>query len=73
MLRTILLLGLCVFLGLIALRLVFGVLGWLVSLVFGLLVFALWIGILGLIVYLLVRVLSPGTARKIRDRFGGEI
>ena len=73
MLRTILLLGLCVFLGLIALRLVFGVFGWLISLVFGLLMFALWIGILGLIVYLLVRVLSPSTARKIREKFGGEL
>jgi hypothetical protein len=71
MLRTIFLLGLFVFLGIFALKLVFGVLGGIVGLVIWLLVTALWISLVGLVVYVLIRIFSPDTARKIREKLSG--
>jgi hypothetical protein len=71
MLRTIFLLGLFVLLGIFALRLVFGVLGGIVGIALWLLINALWICVLGLIVYLVIRVFSPNTARKIREKLSG--
>jgi hypothetical protein len=72
MLRTILLLGLCVMLGIFALRLVFNVLGGVVGLLLWLLFLALQIAIVGLVVYVIIRVFSPDTARRIRDKFSGD-
>lgn len=77
MLRTVLFLGLLTLLGLAALRLVFGVftglLGALLGLFFWLLGVALQIALVGLVVYFIIRLVSPETARRIRERFSGEV
>jgi len=77
MLRTVLYLGLFALLGLAALKLVFGVftglLGTLLGLFFWLLGVALQIALVGLVVYFIIRLVSPETARRIRERFSGEV
>ena len=72
MLRTIFMIGLFALAGLFLLRLAFGVLfvgvglfGWL----FG---FAIKALIFGALIYLVIRVFSPDTARRLRDRFSGD-
>jgi len=70
MLRTIFTIGLFAVLGLFALKLVFGVFGTLLGLFFVLLGWALKIAVVGLVIYLVIRVVSPDTAGRIRERFG---
>jgi hypothetical protein len=72
MLRTIFAIGLFAVLGLFALKLVFGVFGVLFGLLGGLLFFAIRIAIIGLIIYVIVRIFSPGTAKKMRDWGDGQ-
>ena len=71
MIRTILSVGALALLGLFLLKSVFGILGGL----FGLLLFfaglALRIAIVGLIVYFIIRIASPDTARRLRERWSG--
>ena len=67
MLRTIFAIGLFAVLGLFALRLVFGVFGVVFGLFAGLLFFAVKIAIIGLIIYVIIRIFSPGTAKKMRS------
>lgn len=67
MLRTIFAIGLFAVLGLFALKLVFGVFGVLFGLLGGLLFFAIRIAIIGLIIYVIIRIFSPDTARKLRN------
>ena len=69
MFRTILMVGLMAILGIIALKFVFGIFGFLVGMLFFLLILALKIAFVGLIVYLIIRVVSPDTARRIRERW----
>lgn len=69
MLRTLFITGLLALAGLVALRLAFGLLGPVVSLLFWLLGFALRVFVVGAVVYLLLRVLSPATARRLRELF----
>ncbi|HXY29177.1 MAG TPA: hypothetical protein VEI06_00585 [Gemmatimonadaceae bacterium] len=69
MLRTILMVGLMAILGIIALKFVFGIFGFLVGMLFFLLILAVKIAFVGLIVYLIIRVVSPDTARRIRERW----
>lgn len=71
MLRTIFMIGLFALGGLFLFKLLFGVLflgfglfGWL----FG---FAIRALVVGAIIYLVVRIFSPDTARKWRDRWSG--
>ena len=75
MLRTILTLGLLTLLGLAAVQLFFGVFGVLfVGLLrgfFWLLGVALQIALVGLVAYLVIRIVSPETARRLRERFSG--
>lgn len=77
MLRTVLYLGLFALLGLAALKLVFGVftglVGTLLGIFFWLLGVALQIALVGLVVYFILRLVSPETARRIRERFSGEM
>ena len=70
MLRTIFTIGLFAVLGLFALKLVFGVFGTLLGLFFVLLSWALKLAVVGLVIYLVIRVVSPDTAGRIRERFG---
>ena len=67
MLRTVFTIGLFAVLGLFALRLVFGILPWLFGMLFGLVGFAIKILIIGLIIYAVIRIFSPDTARKMRN------
>ena len=73
MLRTVLTLGLFALLGLLALKLVFGVLGGLLGAFFGLFFWllgaAVKVALVGGVVYLAIRIVSPETARRLRARF----
>ena len=71
MLRTVFTIGLFAVLGLIALKLVFGVLPGVVGLFFVLAILALKIAFVGFLIYLIIRVVSPDTARKLRERWSG--
>ena len=51
----------------LGLKLVFSVLGGLI----GLAMTVLWLAAIGFIIYLVLRVVSPGTAEKIRDMIKG--
>jgi hypothetical protein len=65
MFRTLFTVGLIALLGLVALRLVFGLLGPLVSLLFWLVGLALKVLLLGAVVYFIIRLVSPATAERI--------
>jgi hypothetical protein len=71
MLRTIFSIGLFAVLGLIALKFIFGIFGLAVGLFFSLLVLALKIGLVLLVVYFIIRIVSPDTARNLRERWSG--
>lgn len=70
MLRTIFTIGLFALLGLFALKLFFGVFGMLLGLFLTLLIVALKIAVVGLVIYVVIRIVSPDTARRMRERFG---
>ncbi len=71
MLRTILMTGILVMLGIFALGFVFKIFGGLIGLTFMLLGFAIKALIVGGIAYLAIRIASPETARKLRERWSG--
>lgn len=71
MLRTIFVIGLLAFVGLFALKLVFGILGGLFGIFFALLGMAIPVLIIGSIIYVLMLVFAPDTARGMREKFGG--
>jgi membrane protein implicated in regulation of membrane protease activity len=71
MLRTIFMIGLFAIAGLFVLRLLFGLfaigfglLGWLFF-------FALKVAIVGALIYLVIRIFSPDTARRLREKWSG--
>ncbi|MBL0937313.1 MAG: hypothetical protein IBJ03_00350 [Gemmatimonadaceae bacterium] len=65
MFRTLFTVGLLALGGLIALRLLFGLLGPLVSLLFWLLGLAFKVLLIGAVIYFVIRVVSPATAERI--------
>jgi uncharacterized BrkB/YihY/UPF0761 family membrane protein len=69
MLRTIFSVGILAILGLFALKFVFGIFGWLVALLLWLFFLALKIAIVGAIIYFIIRIVSPETARRLREKF----
>ncbi|HSQ30715.1 MAG TPA: hypothetical protein VLN49_12745 [Gemmatimonadaceae bacterium] len=71
MLRTIFSIGLFAVLGLIALKFIFGILGFAVGLFMMLLVLAVKFAIVLLIIYVIIRIVSPETARRMRARWSG--
>jgi hypothetical protein len=71
MLRTLFTVGLIAMLGLIALKVVFGLLGPLVGLLFLLLGFALRVVLIGAVIYFVVRLVSPRTAARIERAIRG--
>ena len=71
MLRTILMTGIMVMLGIFALGFVFKIFGGLMALVFLLLGFAIKALIVGGVAYLVIRIVSPSTARRLRERWSG--
>ncbi len=71
MLRAIFMIGLFAMLGLFAVGMVFKLFGGIVGLTFWLVALALKVVIVGGLLYFGIRVLSPGTAARIRDKFAG--
>jgi hypothetical protein len=71
MLRTIFTIGLFALLGLFALKLVFGIMGPLFALFLWLLAMAIKVAIIGAILYFVIRLASPDTARRMRERWSG--
>jgi hypothetical protein len=71
MLRTILMIGLFAVLGLFALKIAFGVLPVVLGMFIGLLFWALKIAAIGFVIYLIVRIVSPDTARRLREKWSG--
>lgn len=65
MLRTLFTVGIVALLGLVALKLVFGLLGPLVALLFWLVGLAIKVLLLGAVVYFVLRIVSPATAEKL--------
>ena len=72
MLRTIFMIGLFAIGGLFVLRLVFGLFGVVLGIFGGLLGLAIKIAIVGALIYLVIRIFSPETARRLRDRWSGK-
>jgi hypothetical protein len=68
MIRTILGYAVLAIVGLVALKLVFGLL----SIAFTLFWAALWLAVLGFIFYLVLKVISPRTAERVREAIKGE-
>ena len=71
MLRTVFLIGLFAILGLFALKFIFGIFGVLLGLFMMLLVMAVKIALIGGVIYIVIRLLSPDTARRMRERWSG--
>jgi hypothetical protein len=71
MLRTVFMIGLFALLGLFALKLAFGLFGFLFSILLVLMWWAIKIAIIGLIIYFVIRLVSPDTASKLRSRWTG--
>ncbi|MEX2180894.1 MAG: hypothetical protein WD771_02550 [Gemmatimonadaceae bacterium] len=71
MLRTIFTIGLIAFVGLFVLKLVFGILGGLFGLILTLLFMAVPVLIIGGLIYVVMLVFAPETARGVREKLGG--
>lgn len=71
MLRTIFTIGLFAIGGLFVLKLAFGIFAVFFALLIRLLFFALWAAFIGGLIYLVIRILSPDTARRLRERWSG--
>jgi hypothetical protein len=69
MLRTIFGIGILALLGLFALKVFFGLFGVLFGILFVLLWWAVRIAIVGGIIYLILRLVMPETAKKIEEQF----
>jgi hypothetical protein len=67
MLRTILGYAVLAIIGFFAIKLLLGLLGFAA----GLLINLLWLAAIGFVIYLAVKLISPGTAQKVRDAIKG--
>lgn len=72
MIRTILTLGFVSLLGLFALGFVFQIFGALIALLVWVAVLAIKVAVVGAIAYVVVRVVSPSTAKRLRANFSGD-
>ncbi len=68
MLRTIVGYAVLAVVGILALKLLFGLL----SIAFSLFWALLWLALLGFIFYLVLKVISPSTAARVKDKIKGE-
>ena len=71
MFRTIFSIGLFAVIGLVVLKFLFGIFGIAVGLFLWLLFAAIKIGLILLVIYFIIRIVSPETARKLRERWAG--
>jgi len=67
MLRTILGYAVLAVVGILALKLIFGLL----SIAFSLFWVVLWLALLGFVFYLILKVVSPSTAQRVKDSIKG--
>ena len=67
MLRTLVGYAILAVLGYFALKLVFGLLGF----AFSLLMTLLWLAAIGFVFYLALKLISPDTARRVKEAIGG--
>ena len=73
MLRTLFSIGVMAILGLIVLKFAFGILGGALAIFLMLAWVALKIVLIGAVAYVALRVVAPGTARRLRERFTGTV
>lgn len=71
MLKTLFVLGLLALAGLLALKLVFGIIGGLLGLAFALIGLAVPVLLLGALLYVVLRVFAPERADALRTRVSG--
>jgi hypothetical protein len=71
MLRTIFMIGLFALAGLFVLKAFFGILPGLLGLIAWLFMLAVKIAIVGGLIYLAIRIFSPDTARRLREKWSG--
>jgi len=71
MLRTIFMIGLFALAGLFVLKFFFGILPGLLGFIAGLFFLAAKIAIVGGVIYLAIRLFSPDTARRLREKWSG--
>lgn len=71
MLRTIFSIGLFAVLGLVALKFIFGIFGVAIGLFMVLFGIAIKIALVLLVVYFIIRIVSPDTAARLRERWSG--
>ncbi len=71
MLRTIFMIGLFAIGGLFVLRLAFGLFGFALGIFGVLLALAIKVVIIGGLIYLVIRIFSPDTARRLRQKWSG--
>ena len=69
MLRTLFMVGIMAVVGLFALQLAFGLFGVVLGLFFSIVGIALRLLVVGAIVYFVIRIVSPRTARELREKF----
>ena len=71
MLRTLFMIGVMAILGLFVMKLVFGILGGVFLIFFGLAFLAFKIVLIGAVAYVVLAVVSPRSAKRLRERFSG--
>ena len=71
MLRTLFSIGIMALLGLFVLKFAFGILGGILGLFIWLAVVAVQILCVGAVAYVVIRIVSPGTAKALREKFTG--
>uniref|UniRef100_A0A7C4CCT0 Uncharacterized protein n=1 Tax=candidate division WOR-3 bacterium TaxID=2052148 RepID=A0A7C4CCT0_UNCW3 len=71
MLRTIFMIGLFALAGLFLLKVVFGIFGFFFGLLLALVRLAIVVAIVGAAIYLVLAIVSPETARRLRERWSG--
>lgn len=71
MLRTIFTIGLFAVLGVVALGFLFNIFTALIGIAIFLLTVAIKIALIGLVIYVVIRIVSPETARRMRERWSG--
>ena len=71
MLRTVFMIGLFAILGLFLLNIAFGLFKFLFALLIVLFWWAVKIALVGLVIYLIIRIVSPDMAHRLRSRWTG--
>ena len=71
MLRTLFSIGIMALVGLFLLKFAFGILGGVLGLFLGLVFVAVRILLIGVVAYIVLRIVAPGTAKRLRDRISG--